>query len=350
MKTSLRNRAAVVAALALAGSLGLLVVGGWSVPTQGASTRTIVAQSVYVCQSKPQGMPAEDYDVTLRISLKAPSSVAPGQTVSLSGTATLQFPEKAYQEGKQIGETEADGYSDTLSIATTANGRTTDVPANRWQTAPFPWRDPVVISAPITLHPFTVPSDASGSLTITLPRNERRAPNTATDSPATVAWNGVANNKTAAGNVPEDLACYLQGAAPSVLGTIPISSRAAAPRASTSNSTKSNPASPGDAAAQPGSATAGGAVPPGTSSGSPRAGTAPNPMPNARGEVAGAPASGMTMPADAALSPASSPRSGVFVSTNVLLLAGGLICIAALGYALLAQYRLRILKRAVDGR
>jgi hypothetical protein len=306
-----------------------------------------------VCQSKPDGLREEDYDVTLRISLDAPASVAPGQTVSLSGTATLQFPEKAYQEGKQIGETEADGYSDTLSVATTVNGRTTDVPANRWQTAPFPWRDPVVISAPITLHPFTVPANASGSLTITLPRNERRAPNTATNHPATVAFNGVANNKTAAGNVPEDLGCYLQGSAPSVMATIPISSGGSG----TGGAASSTTTAPGGAAAQPGTSggTAGqprtSAVAGATSGSAPArtapAGTAAGSAPVGAAGLAGVPATGS---ATGDLYATGSTRSGVFVSTNTLLLSGGLICIVALGYALLTRYRLRNLMRAMDDR
>lgn len=340
MNTTLRNRAAAAAAL----SLGVLAVVGWSVPTQGASTRTIVGQSVYVCQSKPEGLPAEDYDVTLRISLNAPASVAPGQTVSLSGTATLQFPEKAYQEGKQIGVTEADGYSDTLSIATTFNGRTTDVLANRWQTAPFPWRDPVVVSAPITLHPFTVPENASGSLTITLPRNERRAPNTATNNPATVAFNGVANNKTAAGNISENLACYLQGAAPSVMATIPITSAASKAGSTSSSTTKTSPgaaaqgSTPGGAAVQPGTPVAAGAPP----------GSEPGPAPIGGAEVASTPPTDTTWSGQGDLYATGATRSGVFVSTSTLLLCGGLICILALGYAFLAQYRLRNLVRAME--
>ena len=346
MKTSLIKVAAAAAATSF---LGLATVAP-SVPAY-ATTKTIVGQGSYVCQSKGDGFPMETYLVTLRMSLKAPASVTPGQSVTLSGTATIQFPEKAYQTGKQWGVTEADGYSNTLSVATTSNATTTDVPANRWQTAPFPWRNPVVISAPITLHPFTVRANATGSMTITLPRNERRAPNLASKSPATVAFNGVANNKTAMGNVSENLGCYLDGESPSTIGTIPIATRASTSGASTSDASTAGtgPGSPGIPAAQGG---------PNGAAEQPAAGDAPAAAPEAPVDGAepppGASGTGAANDANAALTQGVSAtpgttRSGVFVPTDVLILAGGLICFLALGYALLTQHRLRSIMRAMDG-
>lgn len=302
-------------------------------------------------------------DVTLRISLTVPASVSPGQTLSLSGTATLQFPEKAYQEGKQIGETEADGYSNTLSIASTVNGRTTDVPANRWQTAPFPWRDPVVISAPITIKSFTVPANASGAITITLPRNQRAAPNTASSNPATVAFNGVANNKTAAGNVPENLGCYIQGGAPSVMGSIPIS---AAGGTSGTRTTSGTSGTPGGTTGTTGGGTTTGSTGGGTTAGTAGMGTGATTDGNSStaGTAGGgtaqqltvggsnsAPVVGSNAPTGAYQVGYAAPqtRSGVFISTNVLIVGGALICLAALAYAALTGYRLRTIKKAMDG-
>lgn len=328
MKTSLTKMAATAAATSL---IGLAAVGP-SVPAH-AATKTIVGQGAYVCQSKGDGFPMETYLVTLRMSLKAPASVTPGQSISLSGTATLQFPEKAYQTGKRWGVTEADGYSNTLSVATTSNGNTNDVPANRWQTAPFPWRNPVVISAPITLHPFTVPANATGSMTITLPRNERRAPNLASKSPATVAFNGVANNKTAMGNVSENLGCYLDGDSPSAIGTIPIATRASASSASTPDGSTT-----GDGAGSPGTPAAQGG--PNGAAEQPAAGNAPAAAPEAPaagGEPpSAAPGTGAGNSANPALTQGVSAtpgatRSGVFVPTDVLILAGGIVCFLALG-------------------
>ncbi|GGO86193.1 hypothetical protein GCM10011584_07950 [Nocardioides phosphati] len=355
MKSSFRQRAALAAAVSLVG----LASTGWTVPSVGATQGGATGQGAYICQSRPKGLPVESYDVTLRMSLNAPTSVRPGQTVSLSGTASMQFPEKAYQDGKAVGETEADGYSSTLSVATTANGRTTDVAANRWQTAPFPWTDPVVITAPITFQPFTVPANASGSVTITLPRNERRAPNTATSSPATVAFNGVANNKTALGNVSENLGCYLQGTAPIVIARIPVTATATAPAAGTGASGGQR-AVTSSAAASSATGSAGG-----TGSATPQAAAADPSLPDPGAGGVAAPAGGVAAEGasvaapyagDAALQSqggaayptATAPRSGVFVNTNVLLLSGGLVCLVALGYALLSQYRLRNLKRTME--
>lgn len=331
-------------ALATATSLAALTAALGVAPTYASTTRTIVGQGAYLCESKPVGLPYETYNVTLRMSLTAPASVSPGQTVSLSGTATLQFPEKAYQEGKSIGETEADGYSDTLSVATSFNGRVTDVAANRWQTAPFPWSDPVVISAPITIHSFTVPANASGALTITLPRNQRAAPNTASSSPATVAFNGVANNRTAAGNIAEKLGCYLQGTAPSVIASIPIATSAAAAGSASRSTTAS-----------------------GTSAGTPPVVTSLSGSGQSAAPVSGASSNMSQSPSGASTVNGTTPatgsapmmgqagyatapvRSGVFISTDVLIILGALVCLAALAYAFLMQYRLRSIKQAMDG-
>ena len=344
MKQKLTTVAAVAAALALTGLSSIAGAG-----PAAAATRTIVGQGAYLCQSAPDGLPFETYDITVRMSLEAPASVTPGQTVALSGTATLQFPEKAYQNGKQYGVTEADGYSNTLSVATTTNGRTSDVPANRWQTAPFPWNDPVVISAPITLKPFTVPTDATGSLVITLPRNERRAPNTASDSPATVAFNGVANSKTSAGNVSENLGCYITSSGPSVIGTIPITTSSSSDGSTTGDPSSGSNAAPGttgDPRTQSSSGQAPGAG--GTQSEAP-AGAEASLATGAEGVLGttqtGTPGAGQAL---SATSPGTT-RSGVFIPTNMLILVGGLICIFALGYASLTQYRMRNIKRAMDG-
>jgi hypothetical protein len=47
-------------------------------------------------------------------------------------------------------------------------------------------------------------------------------------------------------------------------------------------------------------------------------------------------------------SSATSTRSGVYVSTSLLVLGGLLICLASVGYALLANYRLRGIRRELD--
>jgi hypothetical protein len=55
--------------------------------------------------------------------------------------------------------------------------------------------------------------------------------------------------------------------------------------------------------------------------------------------------------ADAVATPASSTtttRSGVYVSSSLLVLLGFVVCLASIGYALLANYRLRGIRRELD--
>lgn len=311
-----------------------------------AESRTIVGQGTYVCQSAPRGVPPKTYDVTIRMSLSAPSSVAPGDTLTLAGNMTMQFPYEAYQEGKRYGVTEAEGYSNTLSVGTTLGGATSDVSANRWQTAPFPWRDPLVISAPISFQPITVPADAQGEMTITLPRNERRAENTASNNPTTVAFNAVATNKTSAGDVSENLGCFLQGSGPGVIGTIPISS----------SQSEGNPGASGQSAASsdpngaatldgPGSSGQSGGAPGRGASNAPSDGTATS----AEDAIAAGTATDLHGGTGQAPYPSAAPPDGVYVPTNALLLGGGLVCAMALSYAALTNYRLRSIRRALEG-
>lgn len=349
MTTPLTKVAALAAAMVLLALASLT----WSAPAQAATT-SIVGQGAYQCQSAPDGFPSKTYNVTIRISLAAPASVAPGESYSLSGSMTMQFPEEAYQEGRTYGVSEVDGYSDTLSVGTTVNGKTTDVAANRWQTAPFPWRRPVVITAPISIKAFEVPADASGSIDITLPRNERAAPNTASSNPKKVAFNAVANNKTAAGNVSENLGCYLSGTAPTKIGSIPIRASGAGGGAGDSGRTAAEPAAPkgaspdaGAPAGPPDAAPAGAApglgAPTGSPGKGPRTAAVGVPTDTAAGTVQAGPQG------YGAYTNTAAPESGVFVPTNLLILAGGLICFVALGYAALSQYRLSSAKRAMDG-
>lgn len=352
MTTPLTKVAALAAAMVPLALASLT----WSSPAQ-AATRTIVGQGAYQCQSAPDGFPSKTYNVTIRMSLKAPASVAPGASYSLSGSMTMQFPEEAYQEGKTYGVSEVDGYSDTLSVGTTVNGKTTDVAANRWQTAPFPWRRPVVITAPISIKPVKVPAGASGSIDITLPRNERAAPNTASNNPKTVAFSAIANNKTAAGNVSENLGCYLSGTAPTKIGSIPIRTSGSGGGTGDSGTTTGEPAAPAGTAADAGAPT--GAAP---NAGAPT-GAAPGVVAHTGAAPgAGAPTATAGVPIGTAAGTVqggtqgygaytntAAPGSGVFVPTNLLILAGGLICFVSLGYAALSQYRLSSAKRAMDG-
>lgn len=359
MTTLLTKVAVLAAAMALLATASLT----WSSPVQ-AATKTIVGQGAYLCQSAPDGLPVKTYNVTIRMSLNAPESVAPGESVSLRGSMTMQFPEEAYQEGKTYGVTEVDGYSDTLSVGTTVNGKTTDAGANRWQTAPYPWKNPVVITAPISIKSFNVPAGASGSLVIKLPRNERAAPNTASRNPKTVAFNAVANNKTSAGNISENLGCYLSGTAPTTIGSIPI--RTSGSSGGTADSGRAaDPAAPADTApgaAAPADPAPGGAAPGGAAPADAAPGGAAAPADPARGAAAPTDAGGAPVDAAAgtvqsgtqgyAADPytnAATTRSGVFVPTNVLVLGAGLICVLALGYAALSNYRLRSMKRSMDG-
>ncbi len=410
---------------ALAASVALAILPGGA---QAAGTTTLSAQTAYNCQLFTSPPPPDMYNasVTASIQLSAPSSVYPGETINLSGTLTLQFPESIREVAIVGGFNTVQGVSTTINVGVDAAGTSTDVFADEWQTPPTAVGNPLQVSGVLTIPPLTVPKNATGTYELQMPENGATA-NTVESTPAKVAFTAVATASGPGGTSPIKVACYLPGSSPE-LGQIPIvaapaaatkttaakttaaksspvKTTAAKPTAAKTSATKSSSATKATTAKTAG-ATKSAATPAATATpqaaaatpapASPSAATAPaaastkaakstqasssGAAGNAAAAASGASGNtgtaasaggvsitagntGVATPAasstgtsasggaDAVATPASSTtttRSGVYVSSSLLVLLGFVVCLASIGYALLANYRLRGIRRELD--
>lgn len=325
-------------ALALCGATYI----GSAAPATAATT-TMTAQSTYLCDAYSPGQGSNTYKVTLRMRLNVPTSVTPGQTLTLGGQVTMQFDERLYASAKSYGIQSISGYSDTLSATSLVNGAKSVVKASRFQTSPQPISDPIVVTGPISLQPFTVPAGAKGGVTLGLPQNNS-TPNPASSSPPSVAFTVYASANASVATFNVIFGCYMSSGAPGTLGTIPIAAKATTVG---SGSTAS--------AAQPQAPTAGGGAAAAATTAPTAASAAAAPSAASSGS---APASGgAPLSAVGTQQTVSTPvtqtsqatASGVYVPTGLLFFGAVLICVLALMYAAITNARLRMIKRAMDG-
>jgi hypothetical protein len=234
--------------------------------------------------------------------------------------------------------------SDNISVIKTANGRSDRLVAYRWDSGPQPLRDPMVVYAPVAFPPITVPQDASGTLDLQLMQNGAVA-NSVSKSPAKVAWSGEATATGPLGTHHVKAACWLPGKNAAVIGRIPIARQAvAAPSAGTSGtpSTQAPNVSPG--APSSGQVLPPGAVP--TTSGVANNGGV---VPSGPGTTVDGQAQ---QPAAAAgyLNQASpTDPNGIYVKSNVLIFLGFAVCLISLCFGSLTGFRLRSLRKSMDG-
>lgn len=331
----------ISALLGAAVALGCASSVGAAGPAAAATT-TLTAQSTYLCDAYSPGQGSNTYKVTLRMRLNAPTSVAPGQTLNLAGQVTLQFDERLYASAKSYGIQSISGYSDTLSATSLVSGAKTVVKASRFQTSPQPIGDPIVVTGPISLQPFTVPASARGGVTIGLPQNNT-TPNPASSSPPSVAFTVYASASASVATFNVIFGCYMSSGSPGTLGTIPVVAHAApaASVGSASGGGQNQGAVGGHAAAASTAAAASNAA-----SAAPTTATASG-SPASPGATSG---SGSSQAVTTPFTPASQETgAGVYVPTGLLLFGGTLICVLALGYAAVTNARLRMIKRAMDG-
>jgi hypothetical protein len=283
----------------------------------------------------------------VQIQLGVPTSVAPGETVSLRGTLKIQFPEEMRQTAQAIGIDTVDAYSSTISTFRTMGGQSAHYFADRWQSGPTPVRNPAEVSGPLTFPSFEVPENASGELKLQMPQNGATA-NITTNNPAKVAFTLYAELSGPGGTFNANSSCYLARANPAVIATVPVSSGTPPPgqgptTTPDTNSPTSDPTS-GPAPTDPAAPDAGtgpstpgadpgvlpvdpGAVPPGTSE---------------------TPTSSGIAPGTEAYAPSAASGGGVYLSTGVLVLGGFAIILATIGYAALTNFRIRSIRRAMD--
>lgn len=302
-----------------------------------AATKSLTAQSTYTCQSHAPGQGDATDKVTLRMQLNVPQSVTPGQSINLGGILTMQFNQRLYESSKDYGIKSVEGYSTTLSTTSLVNGKRTVIRANRFQTSPAPVTDPIVVSAPITFPPYTVPAEAKGDITLGLPANGT-TPNPVSSTPPTVAFTVYANADSPIGPIKVIFACRILGAQPGVLGKIPVTSKTA----------PTKPVTP----AEPQQQASSGIVTGPSASPSPTARAASPtiaPAPGAPTQSAVAAVQGTLQPAGSAFTQPNDDRSGVYVPTGLLVFGGAAICMLALVYAAITNARLRMIKRSMDG-
>ncbi|MCW2799660.1 MAG: hypothetical protein JWQ70_1132 [Aeromicrobium sp.] len=322
---NLRGR---LTSLLVASGLLCVAVGVVLIPGEAqAATRSVTGQYQYTCQvaesDKPSKKPILTSSMQLSIQLNVPTSVQAGQSVALRGTLSLQFPEELATYAKTLVDS-ANGYSDTITIALTMNGKTASFRADRWQTPNVKVSNPLVVRAPLTFPAFSVPSGSKGSIALAMPHGGLFK-NPYFASPGSVAFTAAAQASGALLSANFYLACASSGTPPK-FASIAIGGSAS---------------SPSDGSTTTAGLAANGAP---TVSSNPSAAAA-NPFTDPAGSNAAA-GSTTTATRDAGFS--EDDRQGVYVPAGVLVVLGALVCGGSLAYAAWTQYRLRLLRSTLD--
>jgi hypothetical protein len=321
----------------------LLPLDGFGYGTaEAAATRSVTGQAAYSCQFKSAAGAGTD-TVSLAMQLNVPTSVAPGEAVTLRGTLSMQFSERFRAATQALGLDSADAYSTTISTFLTEMGKSAPYFANRWQTGPTHIGNPFILKGSILFPPFSVRKDATGSLRLQMPQNGSTK-NTVESSPAKVAFLGHARATGPGGDFMVDMACYFPRANQAVITTIPIATRQATTASAGSAAAPTN--APQVTTTSPATGPKTQPVAPGSQVGL---------APSTGVDVPPSPGAGAVLPTEATPLGESLPESivtrqpsGIYVSTGLLVLGGFLFCMATLGYAMLANYRLRNIRRALD--
>lgn len=343
------------------------------VPT-AAHAETQRGQATYACQMVFEGYtdPEGDdtnivaYDTTTSLTIEAPASVEPGESVALQGVLTLQFPEELRQQSYGIADT-IEGYSDSASMRVSVAGQVLKVRADRWYTGKTAMANPMVVSAPISFDAFTVPADASGEVEIGLPQNDVLK-NPIYRTPGTIAFDGHAIATGPGFRRGYDMSCYLPSSTRATVARIPVRSAAtsvaptSAPDTPDTSGTSGAPGTPGASSGadpvgqpvgQPGDGGSQVAAPPGTSDvpGAEAPTTSARPRRGGAGVAStpDAPVSGTMTTYPAAVpatvtAPATTPWGGW-----MLVVAGALVCAGLAAVAGHTRRTLTLARRRLDG-
>ena len=319
-------------------------------PATAAGQAQVTLICVYEAQgSDPSDVP-KDQPTGLSITLDVPASVAPGEVLSLTGTASVQAPEDIRSQASTLGYTTLDAISDSFSVGLTVGSGSRQVfLADRWQTGRTAFGNPLVVRGPLYFPAFKVPEDASGAITLELPRNEvvdrRPPPYQNAHTPPKVAVEflaSVTGNGTSATYV---VSCWRNDNGAGTIATIPVTKTAAATPSSTPTTAGTTPV-PGDATpAQPGTAGA-----PAGQPGAPAAGTTGAvPTGPVAGATPGAPAgTAPQLQGTVAAAPVPAAPQDVVVPTWLAVLAI-LFAVVTYGYAGWNRLRERAMGRRHTG-
>ncbi|AGP31437.1 hypothetical protein [Corynebacterium terpenotabidum] len=161
-------RPAVLGAVAALG-LGMLPV----VTAPPALAATVSAQQTYNCAITVDENPSEPsyMDLTININLDLPDQVSPGDSFSVDGSFSVQLPSElgslfgAYFPSAQV-------TTDTLTIPVNVAGQDQLLATSRIDSGRVDTRiQPVVFSGAFTTDPVSVPADATGDVSFSMPRN-----------------------------------------------------------------------------------------------------------------------------------------------------------------------------------
>lgn len=310
------------------------------------ATKTVTAQAAYDCQGKAAGFPPDADTMSIQIQLNVPTSVAPGDTVSLRGSMTIQFSENLRQKTKLVGVDTIDVFSTSINIYRTVGSQSAaPYVAERWQTGPTPVKNPVEVRGALSFPAFKVPADASGVIKLQLPQNGSTK-NLASSSPSTVAFNSNVHAYGPAASIKVIMSCFLPRSTPGVLASIPIAARSTGGSGSGSDANGGAAAPTGAPTA--GQTTTGGVGQPAEVPGSDSANAL---APTGTGQPVGGGQPQTTAVGQQyvpAAGPVADETDGVHLSSSVIVLGGFLLCMLALGYALLSNYRLRTVRKAIN--
>lgn len=342
----------------VAGALGLLlVVPGPLNRTAPAEAATGQAQVTLLCVYQAEGSPedtrARSQPTGVSITLDVPDSVAPGDVVTLTGSASVQAPEDIRSQAAQLGYNQLDAISDSFSVGLTVGSAKRQVfTADRWQTGRTAFSNPLVVRGPLSFPAFKVPDDATGSVRLELPRNEvldrRPKPYSNGDTPPRVAMEFLA---TATGNGTSAtylVACWRNDGGAGTIATVPVR-KAGATTGGESTAPDSDQAPAAGSGTTSASAGPGG---PGGSGSSASGGADPSAAPTA-GAVPGAsttPGAAATAPpllegATTTAAPTTAAASQDVTVPLWLVVVAVLVGLAAYGVAGWNQLRLRSLRR-----
>ncbi|WP_182348495.1 hypothetical protein [Tomitella gaofuii] len=157
-------------AVTVAGAASAVALVAVPAPAQAEPQR---AQLTYDCMVAPRGLEAQaqPYPFVVALELDTPATVAPGDTVPLNGTMSVQIPESIRTLAAQY-FTDMQVVSDSITIPVTIGGETTNVTASRFDSGRVAASGrPLVVSSVLGAGPVTVPDDATGEVRIGMPRN-----------------------------------------------------------------------------------------------------------------------------------------------------------------------------------
>lgn len=363
--TGSSRRATRLAALGGAAACAAALAPITAPPAEAARA---TGQQTYSCVITVDENPGEPgfVDLTASLQLDLPDQVSPGETFSVNGTFSVQLSGElgalfsAYFPTAQV-------ISDGLTIPVSAGGQDMLIATSRLDSGNQSTSgQPMVLSAPVNSDPITVPADATGDVTMHMPRNDSvdaisrdgRAAFTAT----LVAQGGIVPGYEKG---TDRVSCDATSGDPVAIGSVPIAARADEP-APAARPGEPQPQSANDAGR---AAPAGGnAAPRSSAASSPRAAAPANALQKAQAESGGeqpagpaaaaaggaqdgaaATSSGTSLLASNQLAAEEDPGSGFFIPLEGLAWGTGIIVGACLIFSAWSNLRLRRLKELAEG-